>query len=110
MRQLRAWLFRFTGILPNEQRERELAEEIESHLQMHIDDNIRSGMNPELARRSAILKLGGVESTKQAYRERSTIPFIENLLQDTRFAIRQLRKNPGFTSTATFMLALLLPA
>jgi macrolide transport system ATP-binding/permease protein len=86
--------------------ERELTDEIEGHLQMHIDDNIRRGMTPELARRDAILKLGGVESTKQAYRERRTVPVLENLLRDVRFAIRQLRKNPGFTSTAILMLAL----
>ena len=106
MKRLRAWVLRLAGMLPNAQRERELADEIEGHLQMHIDDNIRRGMTPELARRDAILKLGGVESTKQAYRERRTVPFLENLLRDVRFAIRQLRKNPGFTSTAIVMLAL----
>jgi macrolide transport system ATP-binding/permease protein len=106
VKRLRAWMLRLAGMLPNAQRERELADEIEGHLQMHIDDNIRRGMTPELARRDAILKLGGVESTKQAYRERRTVPFLENLLRDIRFAIRQLRKNTGFTSTAILMLAL----
>jgi macrolide transport system ATP-binding/permease protein len=87
MKPIRAWISRLAGMLPNARRERELADEIEGHLQMHIDDNLRAGMTPEQSRRDAILKLGGVESTKQVYRERSTIPFLENLLQDVRFAI-----------------------
>jgi predicted permease len=106
MRTLRAWILRVRGIWSSRQRELDLAAEIEGHLQMHIDDNLRSGMNPELARRDAILKLGGVESTKEAYRERRSIPLVENLLRDARFAIRQLRKNAGFTTTAILMLAL----
>ena len=97
---------RLGGLSHREQRERELANEIEANLQMHIDDNLSSGMTPQQARREAILKLGGVEPTLQAYRERSTLPFLESLLQDLRFAIRQLAKNPGFTFTAILVLAL----
>jgi predicted permease len=106
MKRLRAWLVRLAGLWPAARRERELSDEIEAHLQLHIADNLRSGMRPEQARRDAILKLGGVEPTKEAYRDRSTIPFLENLLRDTRFAIRQLRKNPGFTCTAILVLGL----
>jgi hypothetical protein len=106
MRQLRAWLLRLKGVFLKEARERELADEIESHLQMHIDDNIRSGMSPQEARRNAIMKLGGVDQAKEAYRDRATIPILESVIQDLRFTLRQLRKNPAFTITATAMVML----
>jgi macrolide transport system ATP-binding/permease protein len=106
MNGLRALMSRLLALLPSAHRERDLAEEIEGHLQLHIDDNLRLGMSAEEARRDAVLKLGGVESTKQIYRERRTIPLLENMLFDFRFATRQLRKNPGFTITAISILAL----
>ena len=110
MRQLRAWLVRFKGLFRKTSRERELAAEIESHLQMHIDDNVRAGMSEQEARRVAVMKLGGIDQTKEAYRDRSTIPFLESIVQDLRFTLRQLRKNPAFTFTATAMIALGLGA
>ena len=70
MRELRAWCLRFAGLFRKERRDCELAEELESHLQMHIEDNLRSGMNPAEARRQALIKLGGVEQTKENCRDR----------------------------------------
>jgi macrolide transport system ATP-binding/permease protein len=106
MKRLRAWLIRLAGLVTGARQDRELADEIEANLQLHIDDNLRSGMLPEQARREAILKFGGVEPAKEACRDRRTVPLVENLLRDGRFAIRQLRKNPGFTCTAVLVLGL----
>jgi macrolide transport system ATP-binding/permease protein len=106
MKALRAWLIRLAGMFGGVRREREVADELDSHLQMHIDDNVRAGMTVKQARRDAMLRLGGVETTKQAYRERGTVPFFENLLLDIRFGARQLRRNPGFACTAILILAL----
>ena len=106
MKRLRAWMMRLGGLFGGARREREISDELDSHLEMHIEENLHAGMTEEEARRQAILKLGGVESTAQAYRERGTVPLLEELLFDARFAIRQLRKNPGFACTAILMLAL----
>jgi macrolide transport system ATP-binding/permease protein len=80
--------------------------ELESHIQMHTDDNMKAGMSPDEARREAILKLGGIEPTKEAHRDRRTLPVLDNLAQDLRFSLRQMRTNPGFSIVAILILAI----
>ena len=97
MRTLRALFYRCKGLIGLGPNAADLDAELKSHIEMHYEDNLRSGMPPKEARRQAFLHFGGLESTRQAYRERTTIPFIETILQDLSFAVRQFARSPGFT-------------
>jgi len=105
-RHLRAGALRMSGMFNRESRDRDLAEELESHLALHIDDNLRAGMTPEAARRDALLKLGGIESVKEQVRDRRGLPVLEHLARDFRFGVRMLRKDLSFTAIAVLTLAL----
>jgi putative ABC transport system permease protein len=74
-------------------------------LHMHIEDNLRAGMSPDEARRHALLALGGVERTKEEYRDRRGAPWLESAVKDVRFAVRLMARSRGFTLVVLLTLA-----
>src|SRR5215218_6166530 len=105
MRQIRALLIR-VGTLFHTSRDDEFEKELESHLQMQFDDNVRAGMPRDEARRAALVRFGGVESVKEAYRDRRGIPILETTLQDVRYGFRILRGSRGSTILGILVVAL----
>jgi predicted permease len=104
--RLKAMWARIRGVFSRRETEREFAAELDSHLRMHTDDNLRRGMTEEEARRQALIQLGGLETVKQTYRERSTVPWLENRLRDIRYTFRQIRSSPKMTGAVALTLAL----
>jgi predicted permease len=103
-------LARILSLISNSRYDRHLEQELESHVELATEENIRGGMPPAEARRNAILRLGGRDSARELHREARSLPIFENLVQDLVYGARQFRRNPLVTLTVVSTLALAIGA
>src|ERR1051326_59902 len=97
---------RLRSLIRRPQLDSELDEELRYHIERQIEEDIARGMNPSQARRASLLSASGLTQRKEECRDMRGWNLFDNLAQDLRFGIRQLRKNAGFTTTAILMLGL----
>src|SRR5260221_5141250 len=103
---LRMFLGRLAALFRRRRLEDDLDAELRSHLEMTVELNLGKGMTAADARREALRCFGGVEQTKEIYREQRGLPMIETVMQDFRFGFRMLRRSPGFSLLAILCLTL----
>ena len=106
MRTLRAIALRLCGLFRSPRAEQDFVEELESHVALHTDAGVRTGLSQTEARRQALIRLGGAEQTRQAHRERRTLPWLESLLRDAAYALRTLARHRGASAIAILSIGL----
>jgi len=105
MTWLRIIISSLADVFSKQKREQELGAELREHLDALTEDHIRRGMSPQEARYAARRDFGGLEQTKEAYREQRGLPFLETFLQDVRFGVRLMTKNAALSGVIVTILA-----
>src|SRR5215475_4585214 len=106
MKGLRRLSIRMRNFVTRRNGEPRLREEMDQHLALETEANIRAGMKPEEARRQARLKLGSAEAIREQYHAEEGLPLLECLAQDIRFSLRQVKRSLGFTLVVVLTMAL----
>ncbi|MGD0910387.1 MAG: ABC transporter permease [Terracidiphilus sp.] len=106
MKFLRRFFIRVANFATRRGADERLRDEIAEHLALQIEENLRTGMSPTEARRQAVLKLGAAEAIREEHHAEQSLPFVENLLFDLKYAVRMLGRSPGFAIVAIATMAL----
>src|SRR5437588_7605018 len=106
MPNVRAWLCRFAGLFRKNRRDAEMAEEMQAHVDLLTERHIAAGMSETDARNAALRQFGGIEQVKEIARDQRVWRWADEFLQDIRFGVRMLVRNPGFSILAILCLTL----
>ena len=106
MASLREWIRRLWGTLRAPRDDRDLEQELQLHMELAAEDAVRSGSSPEQARAAARTHAGGVAQAMEALRDQRGLPWLNDGGRDVRYAVRQLRRTPAFSTVAIVTLAL----